>query len=171
MTEETTLPIRAAKAPATVNVIVREAADGYVEIFIDVSGAFVFRDKLKAHGFQFVRDRSVGMETVAPLDRNGNRKRSAVWRRMIVAVPPDASAARAVTGIEHAVDTFSDLLNGVLDGSRIKGANSAALKIAERWKEAEGISDLAKKLSALDTPWQPGPTHSETIIRRPAFAA
>lgn len=73
MTETLTQPPGPAKVPATAHIIFHEAQDGYAEVIVDVTGAFVFRDKLKGHDFQFVRDRSEKMEAAVSLDRNGNR--------------------------------------------------------------------------------------------------
>ncbi len=157
------------KIAAVAQIITRLARDGYFEVILDVTGGFAFRDQLKSTGFQFCRNRSAGLGSDTPLDKNGERSTQAVWRRILAAVPPEASPERALAGIEQAIQDLDDLLQGVLEGSRVKGAKTSALKLREHYRTAEGIDALVEKLAALDTPWVPD--ENETTVPRPAFAA
>lgn len=157
------------KIAAVVQLITRVAKDGYLEIILDVTGGFAFRDSLKGAGFQFIKDRSAGLGSDTPLDKNGERSKKAVWRRILAAVPPEASPERALAGLDQAMLDLEELLQGVLESSRVKGAKTSALKLKEHYHTAEGIDALVNKLAALDSPWVPD--ENESNVPRPAFAA
>jgi|GEM_PF-6971467 hypothetical protein len=145
------------KVPATLNLAVNVASDDYVELTLDVSGGYVFRDRLKSNGFKFIRDKE------APVDPKTGKPKPAFWRRILVAVPPDVSAERAAKGISNATAEFGLMLSGMLEGSRVRGAKTAAAALAERWDDAE-LSTVVARLAELDTPW-------DNSVQRPAFAA
>lgn len=157
------------KIAAVAQLITRLAGDGYLEIILDVTGGFAFRDQLKSAGFQFVKDRSAGLGSDTPLTKDGERSTKAVWRRILAAVPPETSPERALAGLDQATQDLDDLLEGVLEGSRVKGAKTSALKLREHYREADGIDAVANKLAALDTPWVA--EENEPNVPRPAFAA
>ncbi len=157
------------KIAAVAQLITRLAKDGYLEVILDVTGGFAFRDQLKSAGFQFVKDRSAGLGSDIPLNKNGERSTQAVWRRILAAVPPEASPERTLAGLDQAIQDLEELLQGVLESSRVKGAKTSALKLKEHYHTAEGIDVLTEKLAALDTPWVPD--ENETTVPRPQFAA
>lgn len=115
------------KAPATVNVVATIAPDNYVELTLNVAGGYVFRDRLKASGFKFIRDKD------APADPKTGKPKPAVWRRILVAVPPDVDDERAAKGISEAVAEIEVMLSELLEGSRVRGAKEAAAVIDGRW--------------------------------------
>jgi len=145
------------KAPATVNVAATIAPDDFVELSLDVAGGYVFRDRLKASGFKFIRDKD------APVDPKTGKPKPAVWRRILVAVPPDVETERATKGISDAVSELETMLNGLLEGSRVRGANEAAALISGHWETPE-MASVAARIAKMDTPW-------DNSVQRPAFAA
>ena len=145
------------KAPATVKVVATIAPDNFTELSLDVAGGYVFRDRLKASGFKFIRDKD------APPDPKTGKPKPAVWRRILVAVPPDVEDERAAKGINDAVAELETMLDSLLEGSRVRGAKEAAAVINERWDTPE-IESVAKRIYKLDTPWN-------NSVQRPAFAA
>lgn len=140
-----------------VNVAANIAADNFVELTLDVAGGYVFRDRLKASGFKFIRDKD------APADPKTGKPKPSVWRRILVAVPPDIEDERAVKGISKAVDELKTMLSELLEGSRVRGAKEAAATIGGRWDTPE-MESVVTSIEKLDTPW-------DNSVQRPAFAA
>lgn len=134
------------------------ATDGFVELIVDVRGAYIIRDKLKAEGFRFVR------EVKEPPKEKANEKPTATWRRIFVAVPPAVSIERAAIGIEMAINELEKMLNGIFDGAKVRGAKSAAAAMTQHWGQSDVIAKVADRLSGLDSPW-------ENQVKRPEFAA
>ena len=145
------------KAPATVNVVATIATDNFTELTLDVAGGYVFRDRLKASGFKFIRDKE------ALPDPKTGKPKPAVWRRILVAVPPDVDDERATQGISKGITELEEMLNGLLEGSRVRGAKEAAAVIGSRW-DAPGMESVKSRIENLDTPW-------DNSVQRPAFAA
>ncbi|QYY34800.1 hypothetical protein [Ruficoccus sp. ZRK36] len=158
------------KTSATAHLIARRESDQKVELIIDVTGGYPFRDRLKAEQFQFVKDRSEALGAAAPLDKSGSRKHTAAWRRFLIVVPPEASPEQAISALEAALDTLDSLLGGVLEGARIKGAKSAALTLQRQLSSIDGADALLTRLSALDTPWVDKPVTPQAQLQ-PAFVA
>lgn len=156
MTATSTIhPQTKTKMPPTVNVILRKAHDGSTELIVDVSGGFDCKDALKKQDFQFVQDRSSGICSEAPLDKNGNRKKTPVWRLITAAVAPDTNTERLTNALNQAIQKIEMLAKDVLSGARIKGAKTAALKLADNWSGVSEIAELSQRLAAMETPWQP----------------
>ncbi|WP_269538041.1 hypothetical protein [Cerasicoccus fimbriatus] len=128
------------------------ATDGFVELIVDVRGAYIIRDRLKTEGFRFVRE------------VKENEKPTATWRRIFVAVPPAVSIERAAIGIEMAIDELEKMLNGIFDGTKVRGAKSAAAAMTQHWGQSDVIAKVSDRLSTLDTPW-------DNQVKRPEFAA
>lgn len=151
-------PNQTKKVTTTIQLTTNVAADGFVELLVDVAGAYVIRDKLKASGFRFVRDDQ------AFSDNKANEKPSTAWRRILVAVPPEVSMERAVKGLEMAINDLEGMLQGVFEGARVRGAKAAALTLRQHWTDCDELTPVAERLAGLDSPW-------ENVLKRPEFAA
>lgn len=147
------------KAPAAVQITTKVANDGFVEILVDVTGGFVFRDRLKSAGFRFVREE--GQQSEGQTDR---RKPAAFWRRILVAVPPGISNDRVVKGMDIALDELQQMLDGILEGSRVRGGRAAAAVLQQHWEGKDELVPVIDRLANMDSPW-------ENTVQRPPFAA
>lgn len=146
------------KTPATILLTTKVADDGFVELIIDVvGGGFIIRDKLKASGFRFVRDE-------ADMSAGENAKAKTSWRRILVAVPPEIPEDRIVTGLELALDELKGMLNGIFEGSRVRGAKTAAAVLLKHWEGLDDVVPIADRLAHFDSPWV-------NSVQRPPFAA